>query len=103
MDDARRLFWVEFMPLRPDFFQSMAPDEAVAMTGHLKVLESLQDVGRLEFAGRASDASHGVAIIAAESEDALKDELEGNPAVKAGLLAPRIRPYRMPSKYPGAG
>lgn len=104
MNDARRLFWVEFMPHRPDFFRSMQPEEAVEMSGHLKLLEALQEGGRLEFAGRASDASHGVAIIAAESEDALKDELAGkNPAVKAGLLVPRIRPYRTPSKYPGAG
>lgn len=95
---GRMLFWVEFHPCRPDFFQSMSQEEALVMMGHLRSLEQHQEAGRLEFAGRTAGAEHGLAIFELPSEEELAAVLAENPAVKAGLLVPRARPYTLPIK-----
>lgn len=90
------LFWVEFLPCRPDFFSTMTEAESRLMMGHLRSLERHQEEGRLEFAGRSADATHGLAIFDLPSQEELDAVLGENPAVKAGLLVPRSRPYSLP-------
>jgi uncharacterized protein YciI len=97
---APDVYWVEFVPCRPDLHGTMKDEEQVLMIGHLKWLEAIQEAGRLEFAGRASDASHGLAIIHVKDEPALTRLLDDNPACKAGVLVPQWKPYLLP-KRPG--
>jgi uncharacterized protein YciI len=90
------LFWVEFHPCRPDFHATMTPEENAVMVGHLNDLAAHQAEGRLKFAGRAADASHGLAIFDVESAEALRGLLAENPACKAGVLRPLVREHRIP-------
>lgn len=98
MPETADVYWVEFVPCRPDFHGTMAEHEQALMIGHLRWLEGLQERGRLEFAGRASDASHGLAIIHVKDEGALAGLLDDNPACKAGVLVPKWRPYKLPKR-----
>jgi uncharacterized protein YciI len=91
-----KVFWVVFHPCRPDFHTTMTPEEQAHMVGHLRLLEEQQEAGKLKFAGRASDASHGIAVFEVESEDELGAILATNPACKAGVLRPEVKPYTLP-------
>ncbi len=90
------LLWVEFHPCRPDFHGTMTPEENALMVGHLEALAAHEAAGRLKFAGRAADASLGLAIFDVESEDALQALLDESPACKAGVLRPLVRHNRLP-------
>jgi uncharacterized protein YciI len=92
-----KLFWIDFIPCRGDFFTTLTEAETAIMVGHLKWLEVHQEAGRVHFAGRTSDASHAVAILEAASEEEVRRELEENPACEAGLLTPNVKPYKLPS------
>jgi uncharacterized protein YciI len=95
--DARcQLFWVVFNPYRPDLHTSMTPEEQAAIVGHLEALAVCQEQGKLQFAGRAADASHGLAVFEVADRAELDAILADNPAVKAGVLVPDILPYRGP-------
>lgn len=66
------------------------------MVGHLTLFARYQEEGRLKFAGRSADASHGLAIFDVESEAALREMLVVNPAVAGGALRFVIKPYTLP-------
>jgi uncharacterized protein YciI len=90
------LFWVTFIPPRPDFHATMTPEEQALVVLHLESLAALQEAKKVQFAGRADDKSHGLAIFDVESEAEMEAILAENPACKAGLFRAESKPYRLP-------
>ncbi|NMO17231.1 hypothetical protein HPC49_22805 [Pyxidicoccus fallax] len=80
------LFFVRLIPNRPDFAMSMTADEQATMRAHGEFLQSQLAAGTLVVAGPVLDPSgvFGMAVFEAESVDALRPVLEGDPAKVIG-------------------
>ncbi|WP_224242496.1 YciI family protein [Hyalangium gracile] len=87
---------------RPDFAMTMTPDEQATMRAHGEFLQSQLAAGTLVVAGPVPDPAgvFGLGVFEAESLDALRRLLDGDPAQVIGRyeLAPMgptvVRPAR---------
>lgn len=91
---ARR-FMVLLHPCRPDFWATLSPEEQATIVVHYEHLEALQERGAVEFGGRAQDDSYGFLILTLDSEEAVREAFQDNPATTGGLLRLEIQPYQL--------
>lgn len=65
------------------------------LSGHRAHLRGLFEQGQLIFSGPLLDGSHdGLAIFDAESEEAARDWVNSDPAVRGEILVPSLHPYK---------
>ncbi len=73
-------------------------EEAEIVSQHFNYLQSLIEAGVLILAGRtqnADESSFGIVIFAADTEDAARDLMANDPAVKNGVMRAKLYPYRV--------
>ncbi len=72
--------------------------EARVVEEHFAYLERLTDEGRVLMAGRTltdDERSFGIVVFAAESDDAARELVDHDPAVRAGVMTAELWPFRV--------
>lgn len=83
-------------PVRVEMVTQPTPEEAAAVEQHFQRLKAMLGEGRLILAGRTQEESpFGIVIFEAETEDEAQAIMEGDPAVKAGVMTATLHPYRV--------
>lgn len=92
-------FIYKLLPTRADMLlDGMTDRENEVTASHFAYLEDLKEKGVLKLAGRTTntDASgFGVVIFEAKNEEAARLIMANDPAVKEGLLAAKLFPFRI--------
>jgi hypothetical protein len=78
----KKYFFVRLNPIRPDFAQTMTPEERSVMQTHSKYWREWQARGMVVVFGPVSDpkGAFGMGVVGVENEDALKEMVAGDPA-----------------------
>ena len=74
------------------------PDEAAIVERHFASLQGLTERGTVILLGRTLNtdpSSFGIAIFKADPEDAARAIMDGDPAVRAGVMRADLFPYRI--------
>lgn len=74
------------------------PTEADIMSRHFSYLQELLARGTLILAGRTlntDETTMGIAVFKAESEEAAREIMNNDPAVKEGVMHATLFPYRV--------
>ncbi len=74
------------------------PEEAEIVSQHFSYLEGLTERGVVVLAGRTQntdESSFGIVIFNAQSEEAAREVMENDPAVKNGVMRAKLYPYRV--------
>lgn len=82
-------------PHKENFAETMTEEEGSIMGTHFLYLQELLKAGKLILAGPETTGKFGIAIFEAESEDEARDIMMNDPAVKSGIVAPELYPYRV--------
>jgi uncharacterized protein YciI len=80
---------------REGFRDEMLPEEQEAMRVHFEYLKKLFDEGSLTLAGPCLDRAFGLAIYEAESDEEANRIAESDPAVRSGVMAVEVHPYKL--------
>jgi uncharacterized protein YciI len=92
-------FAYRIQPTRPAMLaEGPTEREADTVARHFAYLSELTDRGQVLFAGRtltADEHSFGIVVFEAESEDAARRLMQGDPAVAAGLMQATLWPFRV--------
>lgn len=94
MPKPRAVYWIEYQrgPAWP--VGQSAPQQA--LHDHQLYLEGLMQNGKLLMAGLFRDeGGGGIAVLDTVDERAARHMMEADPAVQAGLLSARLRPWQM--------
>lgn len=85
------------VPTRPEMVVDATADEQRIVGDHFQYLVELRDRGILLLAGRTQEAegTFGITIFDAEDESTARDIMAADPAVKAGVFAATLHPYRI--------
>jgi uncharacterized protein YciI len=78
--------------------QGPTADEATLVAQHLAYLQGLAAQGVVVLAGRTLDADErafGIVVFRAASEEAARDVMDNDPAVKNGVMRAELYPYRI--------
>ena len=80
----RQIYAVHLLPSRPDFAQTMTEEERAIMMKHVAYWTEIMNQGRVLAFGPVLDpkAVYGLGIIAADSEEEVKDFIANDPASK---------------------
>jgi len=87
-----------YRPPRPDFWSTLTPGERDTVEQHFNWLAGLHEQGIVKFAGRSDDATFGIAIIVAPSEEEADKIMRASPAVVCGVYSGEVRAYHFASK-----
>jgi uncharacterized protein YciI len=86
-------------PTRPAMLvEGPTPNEADAILEHFAYLESLTEAGVLVLAGRTLNtdpSSFGIVIFRAVSPEQARAVMDGDPAVRQGVMQAELFPYRV--------
>ena len=85
-------------PTRLEMFVETTPEEDEIIDQHLAYMEDLTQKGILIMVGRTlntDETGFGLTIFEAEDELAARQIMEDDPAVKNGLMAATLYPYRV--------
>ena len=92
-------FLYRVQPTRPEMLtQGPTPEEDAAISEHFHYLVRLADAGVMHLFGRTlnTDASSfGLCIFEAADEPAARAIMDGDPAVRAGVMRAELFPYRI--------
>lgn len=98
MPDSK-LFVYKIQPVRPAMLsQGPTPDEARIVSAHFSYLENLTQAGVVHLAGRtltSEFASFGIIIFSADSEEAARELVSNDPAVKNRVMRAELYPFRI--------
>ena len=78
--------------------QGSTAEEETILAQHFAYLKDLTEKGVLILAGRTlntDESSFGIVIFTAASEEAARQIMENDPAVKKGVMRARLFPYRV--------
>lgn len=78
--------------------QGPTPEEAAIVAQHLAYLQRLAEQGVVVLAGRtqkADERAFGIVIFRAASEEAARNVMNNDPAVKNGVMRAELYPYRI--------
>ena len=99
MFDAMPQFLYQIRPTRPAMLvDGPTQAEAAIVSEHFGYLQTLLARGTLILAGRTLNTdptSFGIVIFRAESEASARAIMEGDPAVRQGVMAAELFPYRV--------
>jgi len=73
----------------------MTEEEERRMQEHFAFLKELLAKGRLLLAGPCEDAAFGVVLFRAGSFEEARATMEGDPAIRHGVAAGEVRPFRV--------
>ncbi|WP_139491877.1 YciI family protein [Brevibacillus dissolubilis] len=90
----RKTYLYQIKPNRSDFLTTMTETEQVVMGEHLAYLQNLLDKGQLLLAGPCEDATFGIAVFYADSEQEARAVMENDPAVREQIMNARLHPFR---------
>ncbi len=86
-------------PARPAMLaEGPTPEEAAIVGEHFAYLKGLTERGVVILAGRTlntDESSFGVIVFNAASEDEARAIVEGDPAVRGGVMRAALFPYRV--------
>lgn len=82
-------------PVRSDFNDSSTPEEDRIMSEHFAYLQSLLGQGKLLLAGPCLDATFGVVIFSADSEEEAEQIMSNDPAVRGGVMIGEVHPFKV--------
>jgi uncharacterized protein len=89
----------EFIYLIHPYRQGLAfdptPEEDTLLSEHFAYLEHAACVGTLLLAGPSLDGVFGIVIFRAQDENAAGQFMFNDPAVKGGLMAAELHPFRV--------
>ena len=92
-------FLYRIVPTRIDMLKSgPTPEEAQATQDHFAYVNDGVRNGRVLLAGRtltADDATFGLVIFRADSDDDAKTFMEADPAVREGVMTATLFPFRV--------
>lgn len=88
-------FVILLQPPRDDFATSITEAEMKVIGEHFAYLTTLREQGRLVLAGRCQDASLGLAIITAASEEEARGIVEKDPAVAGKIFKAELRAFQI--------
>lgn len=92
-------FIYTLIPTRPEMLTEEPTErENEAIESHFTYLSDLKEKGVVKLAGRTTNtdaSSFGVVIFAAEDEDAARQLMAHDPAVKEHVLAAKMFPFRI--------
>ena len=80
---------------RPAMIDDPRPEEESRLEEHSDYLARALDQGRLVLAGPCLDGEFGVVVFRADTEQAAREFMEGDPAVRHGLMAAELHPFRV--------
>ena len=87
------------LPVRSEMLsEGLTEKEEGTLKAHFEYLSGLKDAGTVKLAGRTTqeDANtFGVVILLAEDEEAARRIMANDPAVKDGVMAAKIYPFRI--------
>jgi uncharacterized protein YciI len=89
--------WIYFIhPPRDDFAATMTADEKMAWAEHFQRLQRLLARGQLILAGPTlGTVNTGLVIFEAPDEQAARQVMEEDPAVRGGYARGEVRPFRV--------
>jgi uncharacterized protein YciI len=90
-----RTFVYLLRPSRSSFVDAASSKEASILGEHFEYLQEALSGGRLLLAGPCEDGEFGIVIFRARTEDEALEFMEGDPAVKAGLMTAELHPFRI--------
>ncbi len=94
MPEPRPIYWIEYR--RGPAWPPGQPAPQPAMQDHQVYLQQLMDAKTLLFAGLfRDDEGGGIAVLDLTDEAAARQIMEKDPAVRTGILAPKLRPWLM--------
>jgi len=85
----------KIVPVRPSFVTDATPQEQAVMGEHFAYLKGLLREGRLLLAGRTEEATYGIVIFEADSIEAARTLMEGDPAVAEGIMRAELNLFRL--------
>ena len=89
----------KIQPTRPGMLvEGPTPEEAAIVEQHFNYLKELTAKGVVILAGRTlntDESSFGIVIFEAESEQAARQVMNDDPAVKHGVMRAELYPYRV--------
>lgn len=92
-------FLYKITPVRPDMLADGLTDrENEVIAAHFAFLSDLKDKGVVKLAGRTTTtdaSSFGVVIFATENEEAARQIMANDPAVKEGVMAAKLYPFKI--------
>jgi uncharacterized protein YciI len=95
----QKLFLYRVQPVRPDMLKTAASaEESKILDQHFDYLKDLTAKGVVILAGRTlntDETSFGIVIFHAESEEAARRIMEGDPAVQNGVFHAALFPFRI--------
>ncbi|GFK94343.1 hypothetical protein NNJEOMEG_02187 [Fundidesulfovibrio magnetotacticus] len=92
---ADQTYLMLFEPNRPDFLQTMTDEERSVMTAHGAHCRELAAQGRVVLLGVCTDGAYGVLVFRAQSPEESRAFFEADPAVRAGIVTPRLHPFQV--------
>ncbi|HYF95874.1 MAG TPA: YciI family protein [Symbiobacteriaceae bacterium] len=88
-------FLYRLLPVRPTLGFDATPEEDEIVGRHFSYLKGLLAEGRLVLAAPAADYSFGLTIFEAESEAEARAIMEGDPAVRNGIMTAELIPLKI--------
>jgi uncharacterized protein len=92
-------FLYRIQPSRPEMLTAGAtPEEDASITAHFHYLVRLAEAGVVHLFGRTLNtdrSSFGICIFEAADEPDARAIMEGDPAVRAGVMRAELFPYRI--------
>jgi uncharacterized protein len=94
---SKQHFFVRLIPPRPTFPMDITEDERVLMQQHARYTRESFDAGKILVYGPVMVAAgaFGMAVFEAENETEVRQVLENDPSVLAGLNTYEIAPMRL--------
>jgi uncharacterized protein YciI len=93
------LFLYKIQPVRPEMLSAgPTPEEEEAVSRHFDYLQGLTEAGVVLLAGRTLNtdpSSFGIVIFRAGSEEAARQIVADDPAVKQRIMRAELYPYRI--------
>lgn len=92
-------FLYKLIPMRADMLsEGLSDPENQVIESHFAYLSDLKEKGVVKLAGRTTNtdaSSFGVMIFEAKNEEAARLIMANDPAVKEGVLAAQLFPFRI--------
>ncbi|MBI3097286.1 MAG: hypothetical protein HYY93_03435 [Planctomycetes bacterium] len=82
-------------PRRPGFRETMTEQEREIIDRHFDHLKARHDRGRLLLAGPCLDASFGLVVFEADSEEEAREFMDLDPAVREGIFYAELHPFHV--------
>ena len=81
--------------IRPAMVGDPRPEEESRLGEHFEYLSRALDQGRLVLAGPCLDGEFGVVIFRADTQEAARQFMEDDPAVRHGLMTAELHSFRV--------